>query len=219
MMRDEKLEELTSGLVEMSHLAGTAMARATTALLSADLQMAQAVVDGDDRIDAMQEELDEQALNLLALHQPVAGDLRTIVAAMRISSMLERMGDMAEHLARVARRRHPAHAVPDEMRATFLEMGQIAERLAEKAAAVVASQDVDTALELEGDDDRMDTLHRELFTTMTDADWPHDVETAIDLTLASHYYERFADHAVSIAGRVVFLATGERYEDLLARRG
>jgi phosphate transport system protein len=214
----EQLDEITAGLVEMSRLAGTAMGRASTALLDADLALAESVIAADSELDALQVKLDEQAFDLLALQQPVAGDLRAVVAALRISSTLERMGDLAEHVAGVARRRYPASVVPPEMRGTLLEMAQVAERIVQKAGSVLVSQDVQTALELDADDDRMDALHRKLFTIMLDEKWAHGVETAIDISLVSRYYERFADHAVSVAARVAFLVTGEKYEDLLAQQ-
>ena len=214
----EQLDDITAGLVEMSRLAGTAMGRASTALLDADLVLAESVIAADDAIDALYEQLDQQTFDLLALQQPVAGDLRAVVAALRISATLERMGDLAEHVAGIARRRYPASVVPPEMRATLLEMGQIAERIVQKAGSVIASHDVATALELDADDDRMDHLHRKLFTIMLDSEWGYGVETAIDISLVSRYYERFSDHAVSVARRVVFLVTGEKYEDVLARQ-
>jgi len=219
-MRDayrEQLDAIDDGLVEMSRLAGTAMGRATAALLDADLVLAESVIAADSAVDELYEQIDQQAFDLLALQQPVAGDLRAVVAALRISATIERMGDLAEHVAGVARRRYPASAVPPELRGTVLEMGQVAERIVQKAGSVIASHDVETALELETDDDRMDALHRKLFTVMLDKDWPHGVETAIDISLVGRYYERYADHAVSVARRVVFLVTGEKYEDVQAR--
>lgn len=214
----EQLDAITAGLVEMSRLAGTAMGRASTALLDADLVLAESVIAADDAVDVLYEQVEQQAFDLLALQQPVAGDLRAVVAALRISATLERMADLAEHVAEVTRRRYPASAVPPELRATVLEMGQVAERIVQKAGSVIASHDVATALELEHDDDRMDDLHRKLFTTMLAKDWPHGVETAIDISLVGRYYERYADHGVSVARRVVFLVTGEKFEDVLARQ-
>ena len=214
----EQLDEVTAGLVEMSRLAGTAIGRASTALLDADLALAESVIEADDAVDALYEEVESLAFDILALQAPVAGELRAVVAALRISATLERMADLAEHVAAVARRRYPASVVPPEMRSLLLEMGQVAERIVQKAGSVIASQDVETALELEGDDDRMDHLHRKLLKTMLESSWDNGVETAIDLSQVSRYYERFADHAVSVARRVVFLVTGEKYEDLLAAR-
>ena len=215
-MRDafhEELAHTSERLVEMTRLAGSAMARATTALLDADLALAESVIAADEQIDAIQRELDDTALDMLARQQPVATDLRIIVTGMRMSADLERMGDLARHVAKVARRRYPDSAVPPELRATVLQMGQVAERIVAKAGSVIAGNDVAAAVQLEQDDDEMDRLHRELFNMLLDDTWTHGTEAAVDLTLVGRYYERFADHAVSIARRVVYLVTGEWHTD------
>ena len=220
-MRDsyrEQLDAITDGLVEMSRLAGTAMGRASTALLDADLTLAESVIASDIAIDELYEQIEQQAFDLLALQQPVAGDLRAVVAALRISSTLERMGDLAVHVAGVARRRYPNAVVPVELRGTILEMSQVAEALVAKAGSVIASHDVETALELETDDDRMDDLHRRLFTVMLGKDWTHGVEPAVDISLVGRYYERYADHAVSVARRIVFLVTAKKPTEILDQR-
>jgi len=214
-MRDayhEALDSISDQLVEMSRLVGSAMGRATTALLDADLQIAESVIGADELVDRIQHDLEEQALDLLARQQPVATDLRTIVTSLRMSADLERMGDLARHVAKVARLRYPQSAVPAELRSTVLEMGQVAERIVQKAGSVIASKDVHLALELERDDDEMDRLHRTLFLVLLDDSWAHGLQPAIDVTLCGRYYERFADHAVSVAKRVVYLVTGERAE-------
>ncbi len=123
---------------------------------------------------------------------------------------LERMGDLALHVAKVARRRYPGSAVPPELRSTILQMGHAAEEIVAKAGSCIAGRDLALAAELERDDDIMDELHRKLFSTILDDAWTGGVEAAIDITLAGRYYERFADHAVSVARRVVYLVTGER---------
>ncbi len=215
-MRDvyhEELDALTEQLVEMTRLVGSAITRASTALLDADLTLAETVIAADHAINALRDDLDRRALDLLARQQPVASDLRTIVTSLRMSSDLERMGDLARHVARVARRRFPESAVPATLRSTVVEMSQVAARLVAKAGSVIASQDVTAALELESDDDRMDRLHRALFTALLDPASPYGVEEAIDITSVGRYYERFADHAVSVARRVVYLVTGERVEN------
>ncbi len=212
-MRDvyhEQLDAITASLIEMSRLVGRAIARSTTALLNADLTLAQSVVDGDEEVDRIYRSVEESAIDVMARQQPVASDLRTLTTSMRISADLERSGDLALHLAKLARRRYPASAIPAELRDTIEEMGEVAERIVAKAGSVIASRDIQRAGELERDDDVMDELHRKLFSVMLADDWPHGVDTAIDIALAGRYYERFADHAVSVARRVVFLVTGER---------
>lgn len=205
-----ELKGVSDQMVEMTRLVGSAISRATTALLDGDLTLAESVISADEVIDALQADLEERALALLARQAPVATDLRVIVASLRISADLERMGDLARHVAKLARMRYPKSAIPAELRATVLQMGQVAERIVAKAGSVIASRDLVVAEELETDDDAMDALHRRIFATLLSASWNHDVETAVDVTLCGRYYERFADHAVSVARRVVFLVTGER---------
>ena len=215
-MRDafhEDLDQISDELVEMTRLAGSAMTRATTALLDADINLAESVIAADQQIDGLRKELDDRAVDLLARQQPVATDLRMVVTAMRMSADLERMGDLARHVAKVARLRYPASAVPPEARATVLQMDQVAERIVAKVGSVIAAKDVEAALALERDDDEMDDLHRELYGMLLDSRWAHGTESAVDLTLVGRYYERFADHAVSVARRVVYLVTGEWHSD------
>ncbi|MFC1407538.1 MULTISPECIES: phosphate signaling complex protein PhoU [Streptacidiphilus] len=211
-MRDayrQELEAITAGLEQMAQLAASAIGRATTALLEVDLQLAETVIAADDKLDDLQRDLEERAIAVLARQQPVATELRTVVTALRISADLERSGDLALNVAKLARHRFPDHAIPSELRATVLEMGHVAQRLMAKAADVIATREVTVARELEGDDDAMDDLHRALFRRLLDDRWPHSVEAAVEVTLVGRFYERFADHAVSVAKRVVYLVTGE----------
>jgi phosphate transport system protein len=210
----EELAVIGDGLVRMARLAGSAMGRATAALLDTDLQLAESVIAADERIDALQRELEERAIAALARQQPVATELRTLVTALRISADLERAGDLAQHVAKQARLRYPDSAVPVELHATVLEMGRLAQRLMAKTTEVLATRDIKLAMEVEADDDRMDDLHRVLFQHLLNGRWQHSVETAVDVTLAGRFYERFADHAVSVARRVIYLVTGEHADDL-----
>ncbi|MFF3462172.1 phosphate signaling complex protein PhoU [Streptomyces sp. NPDC002619] len=211
----EELESICDGLVEMANLAGSAIGLATTALLDADLQLAEHVISADVKVDDLQRDLENRAIAVLARQQPVATDLRVVVSSLRMSADLERSGDLAEHVAKLARMRYPQRAVPRDLRRTVLEMGQLAQRLMAQAAEVLITHDVAAALQLEKDDDRMDELHRTIFHHLMDDQWHHGVETAVDVTLVGRYYERFADHAVSVARRVVYLVTGEHADELL----
>jgi phosphate transport system protein len=206
---DEELKGVTDRLVEMTQLVGSAMQRATTALLDADLALAESVIAADEKVDDLNAALEEQALSTIARQAPVATDLRLLIAGLRMSADLERMGDLARHVAKVARMRYPESAVPVELRPTILEMGDIAERLVAKTGAIIAGRDIEAAAALETEDDLLDRLHRSLFQTLLDDDWQYGIEPAIDLTLIGRYYERYGDHAVSVARRVVFLVTGE----------
>lgn len=212
-MRDqyhEDLDAITGSLVDITRLAGSAINHATQALLDADLQAAESVISGDAAIDGLYEQIEANGLDLLARQQPVASDLRVIITSLRMVADIERMGDLALHIAKVARRRYPASAIPAELQPTVLEMGQVAQRICKKCSSVIAGRDLAMAAELERDDDVMDNLHRRLFSTLLDDSWHGGIESAIDVTLCGRYYERFCDHAVSVARRVHFLVTGER---------
>ncbi|MFF1602730.1 phosphate signaling complex protein PhoU [Streptomyces mirabilis] len=210
----EELNSISDGLAEMANLVGSAMGLATAALLDADLQLAESVISTDAKVDDLQRDLENRAITVLARQQPVATDLRLVVTSLRMSADLERSGDLAEHVAKLARMRYPQRAVPRDLRRTILEMGQLAQRLMAQAAEAIITHDVAAALQLEKDDDRMDELHRMTFQHLMDEQWHHGVETAVDVTLIGRYYERFADHAVSVARRVVYLVTGEHADEL-----
>jgi len=211
-MRDtfhDELDSIGRSLYEMDGLVSDAMRKASAALLEADLTLAEQVISDDGKIDAVRDDLESLAFDLLARQQPVAGDLRIIVTSLRMVADLERMGDLALHVAKVARMRYPACAVPSEVRGTIRQMGGIAHRISTKTGDVIAGKDVALAEEIESDDDSMDVLHRRLFAILLSDDWAHGIEPAIDITLIGRYYERFADHAVSVARRVIYLVTGE----------
>lgn len=210
-MRDayhEQLDELAEGLADMCAAIGQAMGDATTALLECDLATAQQVISADTAVDEARSVTEERAYALLALQAPVATDLRTVVAAIHAAESLERMGDLARHVAKTARRRHPAPALPASVRPQFARMGRLAGGQARAAEQVIRSRDVSLARQVEYADDAMDALHRDLFTVLMASNWPHGVTAAVDVTQLSRFYERYADHAVSVARRTVFVVTG-----------
>lgn len=211
-MRDafhEELDAIQATLVTMGEMVSTAMSRSTQALLKADVKLAEQVISEDERLDTIQHDLEARAINLMARQQPVAQDLRILVTSLRMSADLERMGDLCHHIAKLARMRYPEVAVPSELLVTIGNMGTTAVKIIEKSTHVVKTQDLQAAIELETDDDEMDKLHRALFIVLLDDSWSHGIEAAIDMTLLGRYYERCADHAVSIARRVYFLVKGE----------
>lgn len=205
----DELEQIATDLVELAGLVATAIRQSTEALLEADVQLADRVIEGDRAIDDRRNNLDARSVDLLARQAPVASELRTVVASMRMSGDLERMGDLARHVAQVARMRYPEHAVPTELRETFMRMGSIAERIVTEVAAVILSQDVAAAGDIERIDDELDVLHREMFTRLAEGAWQHGTTSAVDVALLSRYFERFGDHAVTVARRVNFLVTGQ----------
>jgi phosphate transport system protein len=189
------------------------MERATQALLQADLMLAEQVITDHDEIVAMSAHAEESAFILLALQAPVAGDLRSIVSSIQIVADVDRMGALALHVAKIARRRHPQHALPEEVNGYFAEMGRVAVELGNSAQEVLISRDPEKAARIREEDDAMDDLHRHLFSVLMDREWKHGVAAAVDVTLLGRFYERFADHAVEVARRVIFQATGQFSED------
>lgn len=211
-MRDsfhENLEAITALQLKMAVLVKDAIEKATTSLLTSDLALAEKVIEEDAQIDLIHHDLDERVIDLMARQQPVASDLRALVSAIRISADLERMGDLAHHLAKLARMRYPNSAVPAEFIDLITSMGAEASRITEKMAVVIEFRDTNRALEVEKDDDAMDQLQRKLIGALVDPNGKHNVETSIDMAFASRYYERFSDHAVSISRRIYYIATGE----------
>jgi phosphate transport system protein len=211
-MRDayfDQLDAIIDDLVAMTQLVQTAVRQATKSLLNADVDIAEEVISNDVNIDAAREKIEDKSFELLALQQPVAGDLRMLVAALRMVDDLERMGDLSVHVAKVARLRIPDVAVPSELSATITRMAEVAEDMVSSVAGIIGDRDVDAARRLEEDDEEMDKLRKTGFEIMLSEDWSHGVEPAVDMALLGRYYERIADHAVSIAKRLVYLVTGE----------
>jgi len=208
----EQLDVVRDELVTMTQKVAAAVTRASKSLLDADLQAAESVIASDVDIDELADRIENLCLELIALQAPVAGVLRIMVGALRMSATLERMGDLAEHVAQIGRHRYPDHAVPEPLAPSIREMGDLAARLAYELGDIIDKVDVEHALRIEVEDDRMDELHRELLLTMLAPEWTYGVETAIDLSMINRFYERFADHAVSVARRIVHQATGQRVE-------
>jgi phosphate transport system protein len=205
----DELDGVSQSLVDLTDMVAISMNRATESILNCDLKLAEEVIASDDTIDEFQHALDARIIDIIARQQPVASDLRALVTALRMSADLERMGDMSHHVAKITRLRHPDAAIPAELIASFKQMGEAAEKIARKTGSVIASRDTEVALQVEKDDDEMDKLHRQLIGTLVDPNWKHGVESAIDLTLLGRYYERYADHAVSVSRRVYYLVTGK----------
>ena len=211
-MRDEfrtDLNTVSQLLVDMAEAVRVAMAKATRALLTADRVAAEMVIARDAEVDSLYRQVEALVSDLLARQAPVASDLRTVISALHVAADLERMGDLADHVAKTALRRHPSPAVPAELRGVFTDMADVADRIANKIAVVLSSPDAELAAELDQDDDAMDDLHRELFAILLSDAWPYGVETGIDGALLGRFYERFADHAVNAGRRIVYLITGE----------
>ena len=211
-MREEfqaDLTEVSRLLVTMAESVRAAMRKATTALLKADIEAARAVIERDAEVNELYRQVEAKVVDSIARQAPVATDLRTLITALHVSADLERMGDLAEHVAKTASRRHPSPAVPAELRPVFQQMASVADRMAEKITTVLSAPNADLAAELEKDDDEMDELEKDLFKILLHDDWPYGAETAIDGALLGRFYERYADHAVNAGEQVVYLITGE----------
>ena len=205
----QSLEDVQGRLVEISELVATAIEKATQAFGSSDVSLAEEVIDADSIIDEKAVALDELAIEILARQQPVARDLRIVVSALRMSASLERMGDIAEHIAQLTRYRFPERAIPKGLKSTFTSMGQVDVQMAQKLSELLRTQDVAIAEEIRNLDDQLDDLHVSVFEKVLGENWQGVAMATVDATLASRYHERFGDHAESVAKKVVYLATGD----------
>jgi phosphate transport system protein len=205
----QELGEVQSRLVTLANEAKTIMEKASKAFLNSDVAMADEALALTDANEERALDLDELVIKVLATQSPVARDLRILVSALRMSASLERMGSLASHIAAIARYRYPGSAIPDSLRPTFEEMSRIDIELAGKAANLLENTDLDLAREIQARDEAVDMLHRKVFDVVLSPDWSENAMFTVDVTLASRYFERFADHVVDISSKVSFLQTGE----------
>jgi phosphate transport system protein len=205
----KELLEVRERLVEIAQLVAISIDNATRAFNESNVSLAETVIADDPKIDVAAAELDELAINILARQQPVARDLRVVVSALRISASLERMGDLSEHIAQLARYRFPDKVVPKGLRGTFREMGALDVEIARKLVELLQTEDVSIAEHIRNEDDKIDALHLSVFDKVLGETWKGEAVDTVDATLASRYHERFADHAVLISKKVQYLATGD----------
>lgn len=210
-MDRNELAHVNADLILMTQLVGTAIADATNALLTGDLALAQQVIGGDDPLNDLNAKIEDECFQITSTQAPVARKLRMVMSAVRMATSLERMGDLAVHIAKQVRLRYPNAAIPSELQETFAQMGKAAFKIVEKTGEVIETHDASLAEQIAIYDDELDRLHRELFMTVLSDSWEHGVEAAIDVTLLSRFYERFGDHAVTVARRLVHIVTGEPY--------
>ena len=205
----QSLEDVQGRLVEIAELVTVAIDKATRAFGTSDVALAEEVIEADTVIDEKATALDELAIEILARQQPVARDLRIVVSALRISASLERMGDIAEHIAQLTRMRFPERAIPKGLKSTFTKMGELDVDVARQLTELLRTQDLALSEEIRNNDDLIDDLHVSVFEKVLSDSWQGDPSATVDATLASRYHERFADHAVSVAKKVAYLATGD----------
>ena len=205
----QSLEDLQNRLVEIADLVTVAIDKATRAFATSDVALAEEVIADDAKIDALAVTLDEQAIEILARQQPVARDLRIVVTALRVSASIERMGDMAEHIAQLARLRFPERAIPKGLTGTFVKMGELDVEISRTLSELLRTGDLRFADTIRNADDDVDELHANVFEKVLSDNWKGEATATVDATLASRYHERFADHAVAVAKKMVYLATGD----------
>ena len=212
-----EVDSLIGDLATIVRLAGQLMANASGALHEADLKFAEAVISDADEMKARCRDADQRCFDLLDLTASVTIDLRMVVAAMQVVKDLQRMCNLAQHIAEIARLKHPIKPIPADIRPISLQMGLLASRLAEDAAAAIESRDPISAARLEQSDDEVDLLRRRIFKVLFSDDWSHGVEPAVDTALIGRYYERFADHAVAIARKVTICRSQRHSTDVAPR--
>lgn len=205
----QSLEDVQTRLVEIADLVTVAIDKATRSFATSDVSLAEEVIDDDEVIDAKAIALDELAIEILARQQPVARDLRIVVAALRVSASLERMGDIAEHIAQLTRMRFPERAIPKGLKNTFTAMGELDVQVARTLSDLLRTEDLSLVEALRNLDDELDHKHISVFEKVLSESWKGEAAATVDATLASRYLERFADHAVSVAKKVAYLATGD----------
>ncbi|MFS0895317.1 phosphate signaling complex protein PhoU [Microbacterium sp. 179-I 3D3 NHS] len=205
----QSLEDLQARLVEIADLVTVSIDKATRAFATSDVALAEEVIADDAKIDEMAIQLDEQAIEILARQQPVARDLRIVVTALRVSASLERMGDMSEHIAQLARLRFPERAIPRGLKGTFVKMGELDVEISRTLSDLLRTGDLRFADIIRNADDDVDELHASVFEKVLSDNWKGEATATVDATLASRYHERFADHAVAVAKKMVYLTTGD----------
>lgn len=204
-----QLQEVQSRLVEIASDSARVIEKASKAFTTSDAVLAEEAIAIADSTGNKALALDELVIKILAKQSPVARDLRVLVSALRISASLERMGALASHIATIARYRFPGSAIPSSLTATFVEMGELDVKLAKQVVELLKNTDADFAREIQAQDERVDELHRHVFDIVLSDDWKENAMFTVDVTLASRYHERFADHVVDISSKVSYLTTGE----------
>jgi phosphate transport system protein len=208
-----EMSELAGDLVAMSRHVESAISRASEALLTQNVELAQAVIADDAKLDDLEETVDERCVLLIAQQQPVGLDLRTIVAALRISASLERMGDLAQHIAEAARRAYPESAIPADHREIIEGMCVAAKKAALEVIELLENRDLNVAAGIVADDDDLDQLHARAYATLLGEGYSGNTQETLDISLLARYFERFGDHAVAVSRRIVYLVTGDHTGD------
>jgi phosphate transport system protein len=206
---ESELQEVQDRLVEIAEDTARVIEKASKAFNTSDVVLADEAIAISEHAGEKALALDELVIRILAKESPVARNLRVLVSALRISASLERMSALAGHIAAIARYRFPGTAVPDSLASTFAEMGNLDVSLAKQLVQLLKTTDADFAREIQAQDARVDELHRHVFDVVLADDWKENAMFTVDVTLASRYHERFADHVVDISSKVSYLTTGD----------
>ncbi|ALC06691.1 Phosphate-specific transport system accessory protein [Corynebacterium deserti GIMN1.010] len=214
----QQLDEFAHNLIILCDLTKECMEKATDALLRTSLASAESALGQSDKIDEVRVACESQAVELLALETPVARDLRQVVSSIYIVEEITRMGALAMHVANSVRRRYPEPVVPEDMRGYFKEMARLVSEMTDHIRQILIDPEPDLALEMAVSDDAVDDLHQHIMRVLTLRPWPHSTKSAVDITLLSRFYERYADHTVNVAARIIYLSTGMHPEEYMIKR-
>ncbi|APT91966.1 PhoU family transcriptional regulator [Corynebacterium phocae] len=214
----ERLDNFSHDLIVMCDKVEQMLGLATSGLLDSDLQAAEETLSTRDDLEVIRLRCEERAVRLLALENPLATDLRQVVSSIYIVEDLNRMGKLANHVAKAARRRHPETAIPTEYLGYFRELARLCTDLLHQTRELLINPDADSALALREDDDAIDDINEHIMTILTLRDWPGTAREAVDMALLCRFYERFADHAVNVSSRIVYLTTGLQPDQYLAKK-
>ncbi|SDN41104.1 phosphate transport system protein [Actinomyces ruminicola] len=210
-MRDifnQELKQLGTDLASMAAQVATAIERAAESLRTGDIIVAEQVIDADERINDLQRDIDDMCVMLLARQQPVDRDLRNVISALRMAQTLERQGDLARHVAAIARGRYPLTPVPEPILGLMVKMADAAVRAGRDVRTLIETQDLELAAEIQRRDAELDALHRESFQMILDPEIELTRQQVVDAVLMGRFLERFGDHSTSVARRMAYLVSG-----------
>jgi phosphate transport system protein len=204
----EDFDRLAGMLAGMSRATTALIGDANTALLTPDDVAGLRVLETKTVLVGQTKQFDAFVPEVIARRQPMASDMRLVLAGVRINADIERMAALAAHVAKIALSRFPQLAVPGPAVPIISGMAEAAAALAKKSAVTLATRDPIDAMQIAIDDDEPDALQVQLYAMLADG-WPHGVQAAIDVAMLGRFYERFADHAVSVARQVIYMVRGD----------
>ena len=205
---NEEMKQVADDLKSMTDYIEKAIVLAGKALLENDIEAAQQLIDNDSIIDGLEVSIIDRCVVMLAKQNPVATDLRVVVSSMRLASTFERMGDLARHIGETARRTYPNSAITNELKDTFAQMQAFTADVANRLSGILEKHDTETAKQIIENDSKLNALHNSVFALVTGDEWTGTRQQVINTVLLSRFYERFGDHAVSVARRLVYIVSG-----------